>query len=123
MSSENVPHVNGHAKPTNGTSNDQESENIQNGVSSGTTKSRTHIIDVKKDLSALLAQQTHATPGAIALEDESTTLTYEQLDKKVTALANRLRDHGVGRDNLVGVLLGRSANYVISCLAALRGAR
>jgi non-ribosomal peptide synthetase component F len=78
------------------------------------------IIDIKKDLSALVAQQMRETPNAIALEDETTTLTYGELDQRVTILANRLRDHGVGRDNLVGVLLGRSANYVIACLAALR---
>ncbi|KAJ3519804.1 hypothetical protein NM208_g13980 [Fusarium decemcellulare] len=36
------------------------------------------------------------------------------------ALAERLRDHGVGRDDLVGVLMGRSAEYVIASLAALR---
>jgi non-ribosomal peptide synthetase component F len=78
------------------------------------------VIDIKKDLSALVAQQMRATPDAIALEDEITTLAYSELDQRVTVLANRLRDHGVGRDKLVGVLLGRSANYVIACLAALR---
>jgi amino acid adenylation domain-containing protein/thioester reductase-like protein len=78
------------------------------------------IIDVTKDLSALIFKQMRATTNAIALEDETTTLTYGQLEKKVQVLANRLRDHGVGRDSLVGVLLGRSANYVIACLAALR---
>lgn len=85
-----------------------------------TRPSNMAVIDITKDLSALVAQQMRATPDAIALEDEATTLTYSELDHKVTALANRLRHHGVGRDNLVGVLLGRSANYVIACLAALR---
>jgi non-ribosomal peptide synthetase component F len=93
-----------------------------NGVGSfyKTTNSTTPIIDTTKDLSALVAQQMRATPDIIALEDENTTLTYHELDEKVTFLASRLRDHGVGRDKLVGVLLGRSANYVIACLAALR---
>lgn len=61
-----------------------------------------------------------ATPDAIALEDETSSFTYSELDLEVTDLALHLRDHGVGRDCLVGVLLGRSANYVIACLAALR---
>jgi non-ribosomal peptide synthetase component F len=78
------------------------------------------VIDTTKDLSALVSRQMRATPDAIALEDETVTLTYSELDQRVTLLARRLRDHGVGRDSLVGVLLGRSANYVISCLAALR---
>ena len=89
--------------------------------SHGSAKSkREAVIDIKKDLSALVGQQMRESPNAIALEDESTTLTYGELDQKVTFLAKRLRDHGVGRDCLVGVLLGRSANYVIACLATLR---
>lgn len=48
------------------------------------------------------------------------TLTYAELDHKVGILAKRFRHYGVCRDKLVGVLLGRSADYVIACLAALR---
>ncbi|KAF1951396.1 acetyl-CoA synthetase-like protein [Byssothecium circinans] len=78
------------------------------------------IIDITKDLSALFSQQVRATPDAVALEDENHTYTYAELHDKVASLANRLRSHGVGRDSLVGVLLPRSADYVIACLAALR---
>jgi amino acid adenylation domain-containing protein/thioester reductase-like protein len=77
------------------------------------------IIDTTKDLSALFTQQVRATPDAIALEDEKHTYTYQQLYDKVVALSLQLRGHGVGRDSLVGVLLPRSADYVIACLAAL----
>ncbi|KAF2866651.1 tyrocidine synthetase 1 [Massariosphaeria phaeospora] len=78
------------------------------------------IIDVTKDLAALFTQQAKATPDAVALEDDKHTYTYAQLHDKVAALADHLRGHGVGRDTLVGVLLPRSADYVIACLAALR---
>ncbi|KAI1411096.1 putative NRPS-like enzyme [Hypoxylon sp. FL1857] len=78
------------------------------------------VIDTSKDLSALFRLQVKATPDAVALEDGSISLTYAELDRKVDSLATRLRHDGVGRDSLVGVLLGRSADYVISCLAALR---
>lgn len=78
------------------------------------------MIDITKDLSALIAKQMRETPAAVALEDETSSYTYSELDLEVTDLAGRLRDHGVGRDSLVGVLLGRSADYVIACLAALR---
>jgi non-ribosomal peptide synthetase component F len=78
------------------------------------------VIDINKDLSALFSQQAKATPDAIALEDETSVFTYAELDCKVDDLTARLRHHGVGRDDLVGVLLGRSADYVIACLAALR---
>jgi non-ribosomal peptide synthetase component F len=78
------------------------------------------IIDVNKDLAALFEQQASATPDAVALEDEKRSLTYAELDRETWALAERLRDYGVGRDDLVGVLMGRSADYVIAALAALR---
>ena len=77
-------------------------------------------IDTSKDLSALFLQQVHATPDAVALEDDTTSLSYAELDAAVEALATRLRAYGVSRDTLVGVLLPRSANYVIASLAALR---
>jgi non-ribosomal peptide synthetase component F len=78
------------------------------------------VLDTKKDLSALFSLQVQATPDAIALEDDKTTYTYAELDQKVEALAHALRSHGVKRDSLVGVLLPRSADYIIACLAALR---
>ena len=77
------------------------------------------IIDCTKDLSALFTKQVQATPHLVALEDEKVTYTYQQLHDQVSRLSDRLRSHGVGRDSLVGVLLPRSANYVIACLAAL----
>lgn len=78
------------------------------------------VLDTKKDLSALFTLQVQATPDAVALEDEKTTYTYAELDRKVEDLAHALRSHGVKRDSLVGVLLPRSADYIIACLAALR---
>lgn len=76
------------------------------------------IIDTSKDLSALFSDQCERTPGLIALEDETRSYTYSELHDQVVALANHIRSHGVGRDSLVGVLLPRSADYVIACLAA-----
>ncbi|KAI0477276.1 non-ribosomal peptide synthetase [Xylariaceae sp. FL0804] len=78
------------------------------------------VLDTSKDLAALFRAQAAATPDLTALEDGPTSLTYAELDRKVEALADRLRRDGIGRDDLVGVLIGRSADYVVSCLAALR---
>ncbi|KAI6783967.1 Linear gramicidin synthase subunit D-like protein [Emericellopsis cladophorae] len=78
------------------------------------------ILDIHKDLVSQFEQQAQSTPNAPALEDESRTLTYAELDSETWALADRLRRRGVGRDDLVGVLMGRSADYVVACLAALR---
>ncbi|PTB75646.1 NAD(P)-binding protein [Trichoderma longibrachiatum ATCC 18648] len=58
------------------------------------------IIDTTKDLAALFELQAQATPDAIALEDEHRTLTYAELDSLTWSLADRLRQYGVGRDDL-----------------------
>ncbi|PWN48840.1 acetyl-CoA synthetase-like protein [Violaceomyces palustris] len=79
------------------------------------------VIDTTKDLDALFTRQVRVTPDALALEDKSTSYTYSQLDREVTHLADLFRrQYRVTRDTLVGILLGRGADYVIACLAALR---
>ncbi|KAH7117670.1 tyrocidine synthetase 1 [Dendryphion nanum] len=77
-------------------------------------------IDTTIDLSALFSRQVQASPDAPALEDQSTSYTYAQLDEQVESLSQRLRRYRVGRDTLVGLLLPRSSDYVIACLATLR---
>ncbi|KAJ4424832.1 putative NRPS-like protein biosynthetic cluster [Gnomoniopsis sp. IMI 355080] len=78
------------------------------------------IIDIDLDLAAGFCKQAAATPDAIALEDKNQTYTYAELDDITGKLANSLLNHGVGRDDPVGVLMSKSADYVIACLAALR---
>ncbi|KAH6660204.1 nonribosomal peptide synthetase 10 [Truncatella angustata] len=78
------------------------------------------VIDTTKDLAALFVQQAQRTPDAIALEDETRALTYAELERETASLAHKLRVQGVTRDKLVGILLGRSADYVVACLATLR---
>lgn len=78
-------------------------------------------IDITKDLPSLFLSQARCTPDAIALEDEHRTLTYAELDRQSSLLAEHLRHtYGVTRDTLVGILMSRSADYVIASLAALR---
>jgi len=79
------------------------------------------ILDTSKDIVALFLEQVKKTPDAVALEDTTRSLTYAELDRETKDLANTLRTHyGVSRNDLVGVLLHRSNEYTISCLAALR---
>lgn len=68
----------------------------------------------------LFEDQAAARPSAIALECGSQQLSYVQLDARANALAARLRVLGVGVESRVGVLLGRSAEMVISLLAILK---
>jgi amino acid adenylation domain-containing protein/thioester reductase-like protein len=79
------------------------------------------ILDTTKDLAALFVAQAKSTPDAIALEDETRSLTYAELDRETENMADYLRlHHRVGRDSLVGILMNRSADYVVASLAALR---
>ncbi|KIH89895.1 NRPS-like enzyme [Sporothrix brasiliensis 5110] len=78
-------------------------------------------MDTDKDLVALFRQQVHATPNAVAAEDDATTWTYAELDRATDLVADHLRSvYGVGRDVLVGVLMGHTVQYVVACLAALK---
>ncbi|CAK7270972.1 putative NRPS-like protein biosynthetic cluster [Sporothrix epigloea] len=78
-------------------------------------------MDTDKDLVALFRQQVEATPNAIAAEDGTTSWTYAELDQATDHVAGRLRlNYGVGRDVLVGVLMGHNVQYIVACLAALK---
>lgn len=83
---------NGHHKedtlPLNG-----HNQPLENGVNSHSSalqeaqvtrvSEKAAVLDISKDLSALISQQMLATPDALALEDETTSLTYAELDQQV----------------------------------------
>lgn len=60
-----------------------------------------------------------ATPGAAAVSDGDTTLTYQGLVTAARDLAEALRDHGVGTDDTVGVFLDPGPAAVVAILAVL----
>ncbi|MGW5714909.1 non-ribosomal peptide synthetase [Amycolatopsis sp. NPDC003865] len=65
---------------------------------------------------------THAdtTPDAPALVCAGHTLTYGELDRRSTRLANALRARGAGRGEVVAILSGRSAELVVAVLGVLK---
>ncbi|MGK3208856.1 non-ribosomal peptide synthetase [Amycolatopsis sp. MEPSY49] len=65
---------------------------------------------------------THAdtTPGAPALGCDGRTLTYGELDRRSTKLANALRARGAGPGDVVAVLSGRSVELVVAVLGVLK---
>ncbi|HEX6709837.1 MAG TPA: thioester reductase domain-containing protein [Rubrobacter sp.] len=71
-------------------------------------------------LHEIFEEQARRTPDAPALEDVSTSLTYGELDRLAERLAAYLRSVGIGPDEPVGVYMERRAEYVISCLAAMK---
>ncbi|MEV6638665.1 amino acid adenylation domain-containing protein [Amycolatopsis sp. NPDC051371] len=61
-----------------------------------------------------------AAPDAPALVCDDRTLTYGELDRRSTKLANALRARGTGPGDVVAVLSGRSADLVVAVLGVLK---
>ncbi|RAJ58799.1 amino acid adenylation domain-containing protein [Streptomyces sp. Amel2xB2] len=64
--------------------------------------------------------QTRNRPDHPALRDASATLTYRELDERVTAAAARLREAGAGPGERVAVHTSRGIGTVVSMLAVWR---
>ncbi|MFC7976757.1 amino acid adenylation domain-containing protein [Streptomyces cinereoruber] len=73
-------------------------------------------------LPALFARWARRTPGAPAVVDGATTLSYAALDRISTDLAAALAGLGVGPEDSVGVLLNRSPAVVAASLGTVRAA-
>jgi amino acid adenylation domain-containing protein/thioester reductase-like protein len=69
---------------------------------------------------ALFEDRAAAAPDAPALTFGERTLTYRELDRRAGALATRLREHGVGRGDLVPLLLRNGLELPVSMLAAMK---
>ncbi|MFF2650667.1 amino acid adenylation domain-containing protein [Streptomyces sp. NPDC058045] len=68
----------------------------------------------------LFAAQAARTPDAVAVESAALTLSYAELDARAAALAARLAGAGVGPEQTVALVLGRSAESVIGSLAVMK---
>jgi amino acid adenylation domain-containing protein len=68
----------------------------------------------------LFAEQVSATPDAVALEFESQKLTYAELDERANQLAGYLRANGVGVETVVGIMMERSLDMIVSLLGVLK---
>ncbi|WP_460042944.1 non-ribosomal peptide synthase/polyketide synthase [Pseudomonas sp. S2_H01] len=62
--------------------------------------------------------QLHPQREALRCGDE--VLTYQQLDQRANQLAHYLREHGVGRESLVGVAALRSVEMVVALYAVVK---
>jgi amino acid adenylation domain-containing protein/thioester reductase-like protein len=71
-------------------------------------------------LHELFEEQARRSPSALAVEDVRGGLTYGELDRRAGLLASHLRDAGIGPEEVVGVYMERSAQYIVACLAALK---
>ncbi|HEY3580788.1 MAG TPA: amino acid adenylation domain-containing protein [Pyrinomonadaceae bacterium] len=71
-------------------------------------------------LHRLIEAQAERTPHAIASISETEKLSYQDLNERANQLAHHLREHGVGPEALVGVLLERSNDLMVALLAVLK---
>ncbi|HET7505105.1 MAG TPA: amino acid adenylation domain-containing protein [Kofleriaceae bacterium] len=68
----------------------------------------------------LIARQAAATPLAVALVHGFAETRYAELDARANRLAHRLIDLGIGRGDLVGVSVRRSAELVVAMLGVMK---
>lgn len=67
----------------------------------------------------LIAAQVGATPDAVAVEFNGTTITYGDLHREARQLSARLRARGVGAGSLVGLSTERSIDMFVGVLGIL----
>ncbi|MFI6641777.1 amino acid adenylation domain-containing protein [Streptomyces sp. NPDC050504] len=68
----------------------------------------------------LFAAQAARTPDAVAVESADTTLTYAELDARTDELAGRLAADGIGPEQIVALVLGRSVESAVASLAVMK---
>ncbi|MFD3507520.1 amino acid adenylation domain-containing protein [Nocardia sp. NPDC058666] len=71
-------------------------------------------------LVALFEKAAAATPDALALLSDDTELTYAALHARANRLAHWLIDQGVGTEDIVGLRLGTSVDFIVALLAVLK---
>jgi amino acid adenylation domain-containing protein len=71
-------------------------------------------------LHGLVSAQAARTPRGVAVESESESLTYCELEERAGRLAPRLRARGVGAEVVVGVCLDRGPMCLVAVLAVLK---
>src|SRR6185503_549020 len=76
-------------------------------------------VDGESCLHDLVREQAERTPDADALVSGSERLTYADLVRRSSALARRLRAHGVRPETVVGTCFDRSADAIVALLAVL----
>ena len=67
-------------------------------------------------LHELIERQAERTPQAVACQFQDQSLSYEQLNARANQLAHRLRRHGVGPGQRVGIFIERSLEMMIGLL-------
>lgn len=76
--------------------------------------------DKTKTISMLFEEQAKENPDRIALVFENKEMTYKELDESSNSLARFLRSKGIGRNDIVGIMVNRSLEMIVAILAVLK---
>ena len=71
----------------------------------------------------LFEEQVRKTPEKTAIEFNSQSLTYSELNRKANGLAQYLRKKGLSSNKIVGLLVGHSIEAAIGILGILKAGR
>ena len=77
-------------------------------------------VDTTQTVVSLFRAQAAATPKTEAVRFGDKTLTYRQLDDVTDRLAAHIASLGLGREDVVSVLIGRSERMAVASLGALK---
>ncbi len=77
-------------------------------------------VDTTQTIVSLFRKQAAATPDALAIAYGNTTLTYRQLDEVSDRIAADIARRGIGREDVVSILIGRSELMAVTALGTLK---
>ena len=73
-----------------------------------------------KTISQLFEEQVSKSPNKTAVVYGDEKLTYKELNEKANTLAHYLRNNGIGKNDIVGIMVNRSLEMLIAILAVLK---
>ncbi|WFA19852.1 amino acid adenylation domain-containing protein [Paenibacillus mucilaginosus] len=74
----------------------------------------------EQTIHGLIEAQAERVPERTAVVCEGKRLSYRELNRRANSLARSLRDRGVGRDSIVGLMVERSVEMVVGMLGVLK---
>ncbi|GAT07971.1 non-ribosomal peptide synthetase [Mycolicibacterium novocastrense] len=69
---------------------------------------------------AILEAAAAATPDAVALSSDETELSYAELHRRANRLARWFIQQGLGADDIIGLRIATSIEFIVASLAALK---
>lgn len=76
--------------------------------------------DNTKTVISFFEEQVKKTPNATALTFEGKQMSYTVLNEKANSLAHELKNNGITNNSIIGVMVNRSFEMIISILAVLK---